>query len=110
MYDTDPAAGANLALQHPALSSAEAKAQISVCSASGIHVLSIPQYIISMVVNMYFNIHTSTVITQVRSERSEPRAARSVPRSEGIPVRSRAVTPGTLYQQLQLSFLPPTSY
>lgn len=60
------AAGANLAIKHPALASPEARAQIAVCSASGIHAISIPPYIVAMVVNLYYNIQASVVITKVR--------------------------------------------
>ncbi|ORY21380.1 D-isomer specific 2-hydroxyacid dehydrogenase [Naematelia encephala] len=46
-------AGANVALTNPVLHEKGAHNQISVCSASGIHTMSIPQYIIAQIVNLY---------------------------------------------------------
>lgn len=47
----DHLAGANMLLATEVMSSPEARERIKVCSASGIHVLSIPQYIISGVIS-----------------------------------------------------------
>ncbi|KAL1406143.1 hypothetical protein Q8F55_007827 [Vanrija albida] len=60
-------AGANHALHVPALESDAAKKQIAVCGASGIHVLTIPQYIIGQIVALYFNFQNSHYIA--RSEK-----------------------------------------
>ncbi|WVQ99102.1 hypothetical protein IAU59_006234 [Kwoniella sp. CBS 9459] len=49
-------AGANNFLGTPLMSSEEAREQIKVCSSSGIHTLSIPQYVVSNVVNLYMKL------------------------------------------------------
>ncbi|KAL7425045.1 hypothetical protein Q5752_000733 [Cryptotrichosporon argae] len=64
-------AGANLALAVPALKPAEAKENIKVCSASGIHALSIPLWIVSQIVNLYTNLPA-----QIVAARTEARWAR----------------------------------
>ncbi|WRT69930.1 uncharacterized protein IL334_006921 [Kwoniella shivajii] len=49
-------AGANNALGSSVMPTEEARKQIQVCSASGIHVLSIPQYIVCNVINLYMKL------------------------------------------------------
>ncbi|WRT66829.1 uncharacterized protein IL334_003792 [Kwoniella shivajii] len=53
-------AGANLALKSPALNSEQARKQISISSASGIHVLSIPQWILSQTISLYMHLYLQT--------------------------------------------------
>ncbi|KAK8870043.1 hypothetical protein IAR55_000613 [Kwoniella newhampshirensis] len=50
-------AGVNKALESPALKSEKARKHIAICSASGIHVLSIPQWIIAQTVNLYQHLY-----------------------------------------------------
>ncbi|GMK59211.1 hypothetical protein CspeluHIS016_0702260 [Cutaneotrichosporon spelunceum] len=64
-------AGANFAYNCPALKDADNKKRVTVCTASGVHVLSIPGYIIGQIIGFYQNIHTSVVIT--RTEGRWPR-------------------------------------
>ncbi|KAK6909226.1 oxidoreductase [Kwoniella mangroviensis CBS 10435] len=60
-------AGANDALQSAIMSSDEARKQIKVCSSSGMHVLSIPQYIVGNVINLYMKLHIQLHIARSRS-------------------------------------------
>ncbi|WVR04928.1 hypothetical protein IAU60_001940 [Kwoniella sp. DSM 27419] len=53
-------AGANLALQSPALKDPEARKRIAICSASGIHSLSIPQWILSQTISLYQYLYLRT--------------------------------------------------
>ncbi|WWC69770.1 uncharacterized protein I206_103713 [Kwoniella pini CBS 10737] len=53
-------AGANVALNSPALRSEEARKQITISSASGIHSLSIPQWIISQIISLYLHLYLQT--------------------------------------------------
>ncbi|WVQ71352.1 hypothetical protein IAR50_000880 [Cryptococcus sp. DSM 104548] len=64
-------AGANLALKGPVLGDKEAQKRIAISSASGIHVLSIPQWILSQTISLYqhiylqtFNLRTSKTYTR----------------------------------------------
>ncbi|BEJ13990.1 hypothetical protein CspHIS471_0311640 [Cutaneotrichosporon sp. HIS471] len=59
-------AGANYAYNCPALKDPAVQKRVKVCSASGVHVLSIPGYIIGQIIGFYQNIHTSVVITRTQ--------------------------------------------
>ncbi|GFZ52247.1 hypothetical protein JCM24511_10020 [Saitozyma sp. JCM 24511] len=48
-------AGANIFLESRLMASNEARKQITVCTASGIHVVAIPQYIVANVINVYMS-------------------------------------------------------
>ncbi|RSH87377.1 hypothetical protein EHS25_003286 [Saitozyma podzolica] len=48
-------AGANIFLESRLMASNEARKQIKVCTASGIHVVAIPQYIVANVINVYMS-------------------------------------------------------
>ncbi|WVW86486.1 hypothetical protein I302_108534 [Kwoniella bestiolae CBS 10118] len=60
-------AGANKALYSPIMSSDKARKQIKVCSSSGMHTLSIPQYIIGNVINLYMKLHIQLYIARSQS-------------------------------------------
>ncbi|OWZ28974.1 oxidoreductase [Cryptococcus neoformans AD2-60a] len=53
-------AGANLALNCPVLKNEEARKRIDISSASGIHAISIPQWIISQTVSLYMHLYLQT--------------------------------------------------
>ncbi|RSH90408.1 hypothetical protein EHS25_001013 [Saitozyma podzolica] len=53
-----PGAGVEPALNAPAMRSPEAKKQIPVCNVSGIHAISIPQYVIGQIINVYSKLHS----------------------------------------------------
>lgn len=53
-------AGANLALNSPALRNEEARKKIDISSASGIHAISIPQWIISQTISLYMHLYLQT--------------------------------------------------
>ncbi|WVQ70447.1 uncharacterized protein L199_008674 [Kwoniella botswanensis] len=53
-------AGANTALKSPALNSEQALKQITISSASGIHSLSIPQWILSQSISLYMHLYLQT--------------------------------------------------
>ncbi|ODO12142.1 hypothetical protein I350_00928 [Cryptococcus amylolentus CBS 6273] len=53
-------AGANLALKGPLLGDKDVQKRIAISSASGIHVLSIPQWILSQTINLYQHIYLQT--------------------------------------------------
>jgi hypothetical protein len=67
------AAGANMLLQTQVMRSPEARERIKICSASGIHVLSIPQYIVSGVITRESGAikSISRVVVQRRGYRGE---------------------------------------
>ncbi|RSH82882.1 hypothetical protein EHS25_005872 [Saitozyma podzolica] len=79
-------AGANNWLARDIMQSKEAKDQIKVCSASGIHTLSIPQYIIANVVNLYMKLQVQLHLA--RTEETWPARDRVVARS-GLSGRER---------------------
>ncbi|WWC72308.1 uncharacterized protein I206_106270 [Kwoniella pini CBS 10737] len=60
-------AGANNALSSAIMSSDEARKQIKVCSSSGMHVLSIPQYIVCNVINLYMKLQIQLHIARTES-------------------------------------------
>lgn len=60
-------AGANMLLATEVMSTPEARDRIKVCSASGIHVLSIPQYIVANVVNLYMKLQIQFHLARTRS-------------------------------------------
>ncbi|CAK9786769.1 hypothetical protein CC85DRAFT_262019 [Cutaneotrichosporon oleaginosum] len=57
-------AGANHAFECPALKDRDVQRRVKVCTASGVHVLSIPAYIIGQIIGFYQNIHTSITVTR----------------------------------------------
>ncbi|OCF32126.1 oxidoreductase [Kwoniella heveanensis BCC8398] len=61
-------AGANDFLKTPLMSSQEARKQIKVCSASGIHTLSIPQYVVCNVVNLYMKLQVQFHLARSEAE------------------------------------------
>ncbi|KAK8853499.1 hypothetical protein IAR55_004206 [Kwoniella newhampshirensis] len=61
-------AGANELLRSEIMSTSEAKNQIKVCSASGIHTLSIPQYIVCNIVNLYMKLQIQLQLARTNAE------------------------------------------
>ncbi|WWD15662.1 hypothetical protein CI109_100084 [Kwoniella shandongensis] len=75
-------AGANKALESPALKNETARKHIAICSASGIHVLSIPQWIISQAISVYSRIYLQTF--NLRTEQKWRRDIPQFPKSQGF--------------------------
>ncbi|KAK1925963.1 D-isomer specific 2-hydroxyacid dehydrogenase [Papiliotrema laurentii] len=57
-------AGANDCLSHAVFSSSDAKDKIKVCSASGIHALCIPQYVLCNVLALYMKLNLQAELTR----------------------------------------------
>ncbi|OCF31483.1 oxidoreductase [Kwoniella heveanensis BCC8398] len=74
-------AGANSALQCPALKSEEARKKISICSASGIHSLSIPQWILSQTISLYQYLYLQTY--NLRTDQKWVRTVPQIPAKPG---------------------------
>ncbi|WVQ98431.1 hypothetical protein IAU59_005554 [Kwoniella sp. CBS 9459] len=75
-------AGANVALQSPALKSEEARKQIAICSASGIHSLSIPQWILSQTISLYQYLYLQTF--NLRTNQKWDRTVPQLPKNPGL--------------------------
>ncbi|WWC92018.1 uncharacterized protein L201_006972 [Kwoniella dendrophila CBS 6074] len=60
-------AGANIALSTEIMKTDQARKQIKVCSASGMHVLSIPQYIVANVINLYMKLQIQFHIARTQA-------------------------------------------
>ncbi|ORY27887.1 D-isomer specific 2-hydroxyacid dehydrogenase [Naematelia encephala] len=61
-------AGANVFLAKDIMKTEQGKQQISVCSASGIHSLSIPQYIVANIVNLYMKAQVYTHLARTHAK------------------------------------------
>lgn len=61
-------AGANIFLGTELMKSDQAKKKIAVCSSSGIHTLSIPQYIICNVINLYMKLQIQFHLARTNAE------------------------------------------
>ncbi|WWC85179.1 uncharacterized protein L201_000036 [Kwoniella dendrophila CBS 6074] len=71
-------AGANIALKSPALKSEQARKQITISSASGIHSLSIPQWILSQTVSLYMHLYLQTF--NLRTDQKWTREIKQLPK------------------------------
>ncbi|EIW70315.1 hypothetical protein TREMEDRAFT_30110 [Tremella mesenterica DSM 1558] len=60
-------AGANVVLKTPLFQDPEAQKHVSICNASGIHVKSIPQQVIAMIINLYMSLHIQTYLTRSKA-------------------------------------------
>ncbi|WVQ79611.1 hypothetical protein IAT38_001711 [Cryptococcus sp. DSM 104549] len=85
-------AGANRALECPVLKNEEARKQIDISSASGIHVLSIPQWIVSQTVSLYMHIYLQTF-----NLRTEQKWNRDIPQLPDAPGTSFGKNGRSLY-------------
>ncbi|WVQ85763.1 hypothetical protein IAT38_007930 [Cryptococcus sp. DSM 104549] len=61
-------AGANRMLATEVMQTEKAKQSIKICSASGIHTVSIPQYVVANAINLYMKLHIQFHLARTRAE------------------------------------------
>ncbi|WVQ79612.1 hypothetical protein IAT38_001712 [Cryptococcus sp. DSM 104549] len=88
-------AGANLALESPVLKNEEARKKIDISSASGVHVLSIPQWIVHQVISLYTRIYLQTF--NLRTEQKWQRDIPQLPETAAKPGTAFALHGRSLY-------------